>query len=108
ARNPAESRHVAACVSTAADVRIRTSPMNGSQGHGDLTPSPPVTELLLAWGGGDESAFDELVPLIHAELHRLARRHMRGERNHHTLQTTALVNEAFLRLTNLKRMRWQD
>jgi RNA polymerase sigma factor (TIGR02999 family) len=67
-----------------------------------------VTELLVAWGGGDESAFDQLVPLIHAELHRLARRHMRGERKHHTLQTTALVNEAFLRLTNLKRMRWQD
>jgi RNA polymerase sigma factor (TIGR02999 family) len=67
-----------------------------------------VTELLLAWGGGDESAFDQLVPLIHAELHRLARRHMRGERKHHTLQTTALVNEAFLRLINLKRVRWQD
>jgi len=64
--------------------------------------------LLLAWGGGDESAFDQLVPLIHAELHRLARRHMRGERKHHTLQTTALVNEAFLRLINVKRVRWQD
>ena len=67
-----------------------------------------MTELLLAWGGGDESAFDQLVPLIHAELHRLARRHMRGERKHHTLQTTALVNEAYLRLINLKRVRWQD
>jgi RNA polymerase sigma factor (TIGR02999 family) len=64
--------------------------------------------LLLAWGGGDESAFDQLVPLIHAELHRLARRHMRGERRHHTLQTTALLNEAFLRLINVKRVRWQD
>ena len=82
--------------------------MDGSHRHGHLPPSPPVTELLLAWGSGDESAFDELVPLIHAELHRLARRHMRGERKHHTLQTTALVNEAFLRLVNLKRVRWQD
>jgi RNA polymerase sigma factor (TIGR02999 family) len=82
--------------------------MDESHGPSDLSPSPPVTELLLAWGSGDESAFGELVPLIHAELHRLARRHMRGERQHHTLQTTALVNEAFLRLTNLKRMRWQD
>jgi RNA polymerase sigma-70 factor (ECF subfamily) len=70
--------------------------------------SPPVTELLLAWGGGDESAFDQLVPLIHAELHRLARRHMRSERKHHTLQPSALVNEAYLRLINLKRVRWQD
>jgi RNA polymerase sigma-70 factor (ECF subfamily) len=82
--------------------------MDGSHGRGHLPPSPPVTELLLAWGGGDESALDQLVPLIHAELHRLARRHMRGERKHHTLQTTALVNEAFLRLINLKRVRWQD
>jgi RNA polymerase sigma factor (TIGR02999 family) len=64
--------------------------------------------LLLAWGGGDESAFDQLVPLIHAELHRLARRHMRGERQHHTLQTTALLNEVFLRLIHVKRVRWQD
>jgi RNA polymerase sigma factor (TIGR02999 family) len=82
--------------------------MDELHGRSDLSPSPPVTELLLAWGRGNESAFGELVPLIHAELHRLARRHMRGERQHHTLQTTALVNEAFLRLTNLKRMRWQD
>jgi len=82
--------------------------MDGSHERGDLSPSPPVTELLLAWGDGDESAFDQLVPLIHAELHRVARRHMRGERKHHTLQTTALVNEAYLRLINLKRVRWQD
>ena len=97
-----------AFLSTTADVRIRTSLMDGSHGRSHLPASPPVTELLLAWGGGDESAFDRLVPLIHAELHRLARRHMRGERQEHTLQTTALVNEAFLRLINLKRVRWQD
>jgi RNA polymerase sigma factor (TIGR02999 family) len=70
--------------------------------------APPVTDLLLAWGRGDETAFDQLVPLVHAELHRLARRYMRGERAGHSLQTTMLVNEAYLRLVNLNRVRWQD
>jgi len=73
---------------------------NGSRAH--------VTELLLAWGSGDRSALDELVPVIHEELRRLARHQMRGERDNHTLQTTALVNEAFLRLVDLRRIRWQD
>ena len=73
---------------------------NGSRAH--------VTELLLAWGGGDRAALDELVPVIHEELRRLARHQMRGERDNHTLQTTALVNEAFLRLVDLRRIRWQD
>jgi RNA polymerase sigma-70 factor (ECF subfamily) len=73
---------------------------NGSRAH--------VTELLLAWGGGDRAALDELVPIIHEELRRLARHQMRGERDNHTLQTTALVNEAFLRLVDLRRIRWQD
>jgi hypothetical protein len=54
---------------------------------------PHVTELLLAWGSGDRSALDELVPIVHEELRRLARLQMRGERDNHTLQTTALVNE---------------
>src|SRR6476661_3665107 len=67
-----------------------------------------VTELLLAWGEGDRSALDDLVPLVHQELRRLARLQMRGERDNHTLQTTALVNEAFLRLIDLRRIRWQD
>ena len=67
-----------------------------------------VTELLLAWGRGDRSALDDLVPLVHQELRRLARLQMRGERDNHTLQTTALVNEAFLRLIDLRRIRWQD
>src|SRR4249920_2207444 len=69
---------------------------------------PHVTELLLAWGNGDRSALDDLVPLVHQELRRLARLQMRGERDNHTLQTTALVNEAFLRLIDLRRIRWQD
>ncbi|MEO5898339.1 MAG: sigma-70 family RNA polymerase sigma factor [Vicinamibacterales bacterium] len=75
------------------------------------SPTPPptqVTELLLAWSGGDDTAFDRLVPLVHEELHRLARRQMYGERDGHTLQTTALVNEAYLRLVDLTRIRWQD
>ena len=69
---------------------------------------PQVTELLLAWGRGDRSALDELVPVVHQELRRLARLQMRGERDNHTLQTTALVNEAFIRLVDLRRIRWQD
>ena len=67
-----------------------------------------VTELLLAWGNGDRSALDDLVPLVHQELRRLARLQMRGERDNHTLQTTALVNEAFIRLVDLRHIRWQD
>lgn len=67
-----------------------------------------VTELLLAWGKGDRSALDDLVPLVHQELRRLARLQMRGERDNHTLQTTALVNEAFVRLVDLRCIRWQD
>jgi RNA polymerase sigma factor (TIGR02999 family) len=69
---------------------------------------PHVTELLLAWGRGDRSALDALMPLVHQELRRLARLQMRSERDNHTLQTTALVNEAFLRLVDLRRIRWQD
>jgi RNA polymerase sigma factor (TIGR02999 family) len=69
---------------------------------------PDVTELLLAWGRGDESAFERLVPMVHAELRRLARIQMAGERPGHTLQTTALVNEAYLRLIDLSQVRWQD
>lgn len=77
-----------------------TRARNGSRPH--------VTELLLAWGSGDRSALDELVPIVHQELRRLARLQMRGERDNHTLQTTALVNEAFLRLVDLRRVQWQD
>jgi RNA polymerase sigma-70 factor (ECF subfamily) len=69
---------------------------------------PHVTDLLLAWGDGDRSALDELMPIVFQELRRLARLQMRGERDDHTLQTTALVNEAYLRLIDLRRIRWQD
>src|SRR6185436_20188142 len=70
--------------------------------------TPEVTELLLAWSNGDESALNRLVPLVHGELRRLARRLMAGEHVGHTLQTTALVNEAYLRLVDLRMMGWQD
>jgi RNA polymerase sigma factor (TIGR02999 family) len=67
-----------------------------------------VTELLRAWSDGDDGALERLTPLVAAELRRLARAHMRRERLGHTLQTTALMNEAFLRLTDARRIRWQD
>ena len=62
----------------------------------------------MAWGRGDRAAFDQLVPLVHDELRRLARRYMTGERPGHTLQTSALVNEAYLRLIDVKQVRWQN
>jgi RNA polymerase sigma factor (TIGR02999 family) len=70
--------------------------------------SEAVTELLRAWSGGDDGALDQLMPLVEAELRRLARAYMGRERRGHTLQTTALVNEAFLRLTDARSVRWQD
>lgn len=73
------------------------------------TPSPgAVTELLRAWSDGDDAALEQLIPLMEAELRRLARGYMGRERQGHTLQTTALVNEAFLRLTDARQIRWQD
>jgi RNA polymerase sigma-70 factor (ECF subfamily) len=71
-------------------------------------PSPTPTELLLAWERGDASAFDRLMPLVEDELRRLARRYMRREPVGHTLQPTALVNEAYLRLVEIKRVHWQN
>ncbi|MBC7931068.1 MAG: sigma-70 family RNA polymerase sigma factor [Rubrivivax sp.] len=70
--------------------------------------SHEVTELLVAWSDGDEAALERLAPLVHAELHRIARRYMGGERPGHTLQTTALVNEAYMRLIDWKNVRWQN
>ena len=67
-----------------------------------------VTQLLRAWGDGDQDALRALVPLVEAELRRLARRHMARERRDHTLQATALVNETFLRLTGAQSVPWQD
>ena len=67
-----------------------------------------ITELLVAWSDGDRAALDELVPLVHSELRRIARNYMRGERKGHTLQTTALINEAYVRLVDQKHVRWQN
>ena len=67
-----------------------------------------VTELLDAWSRGDKEALDKLMPLVYEELRRLARQHMRRERAGHTLQTTALVNEAYLRLVDQRRAQWQN
>ena len=67
-----------------------------------------VSVLLRAWSDGDPKALDQLTPIVYDELHRLARRYLRGERQDHSLQTTALVNEAYLRLVDHTRMQWQD
>jgi RNA polymerase sigma factor (TIGR02999 family) len=67
-----------------------------------------VTRLLIAWNEGDESALEKLVPQVYQELRRLARRQMRRERPDHTLQTTALINEAYLRLVDLRNVQWQN
>jgi len=74
-----------------------------------MTGSPnEVTELLLDWSNGNQAALDKLTPLVYEELHRLAHHHMRRERDDHTLQTSALVNEAYLRLINQRDVRWQN
>jgi hypothetical protein len=67
-----------------------------------------VTTLLQQWRGGNEAALRHLIPLVHDELRRIARRHMRGQPGGHTLQASALVNEAYLRLVNVQYDRWQD
>jgi len=71
-------------------------------------PPPNVTDLLAAWQGGDQTALDQLFPLVHQDLRRVARRYMAGERRGHVLQTTALVNEAYLRLVDWKNARWES
>jgi RNA polymerase sigma-70 factor, ECF subfamily len=70
--------------------------------------SHPVTQLLQDWGDGNQAARDELMPLVYEELHRQAHQYMRGERSGHTLQTSALVNEAFVKLVNQKNVHWQN
>jgi RNA polymerase sigma factor (TIGR02999 family) len=67
-----------------------------------------ITELLLSWGKGDKEALEHLIPLVSSELRRLARRYMAKERSGHTLQTSALINEAYLRLVNQQNVEWKD
>jgi RNA polymerase sigma-70 factor, ECF subfamily len=73
-----------------------------------ITASQDVTRLLVDWSNGDQAALDKLLPLVNDELRRLARRYMRRESPGHTLQTSALINEAFLRLIDQQRVRWQN
>jgi len=72
-----------------------------------LPPSHEVTALLLAWSGGDENALERLAPMVYEELHRTAHRYMAREQTGHTLQTTALVNEVYLRLVKAQDVNWQ-
>src|ERR1700732_3353888 len=77
----------------------------------DAAETPPCGEVsgwLRAWSDGDRTALDRLTPIVYNELHRLARRYMKGERPGHSLQATALVNEAYTRLVDYKRMKWQN
>lgn len=71
-------------------------------------PAAEVSGLLQAWTAGDQTALDQLAPIVYDELRRLARHYLRGERADHSLQATALVNEAYLRLVDYKRMRWEN
>jgi RNA polymerase sigma factor (TIGR02999 family) len=71
-------------------------------------PPPEITQLLHAWRGGDQLALERLTPVVYQELHRMAQRYMARERDGHTLQATALINEVYLRLVNVKEVQWQD
>ncbi len=74
-----------------------------------MTPSQnEVTKLLVDWGDGNQAALEELMPLVYGELHRIAHRRMGRERAGHTLQTSALVNEAFVRLVDQRRVKWRN
>ena len=73
-----------------------------------MSSPPDITALLVDWSNGDKSALDKLFPLVERELHRLAHSYMRNEKPGHTLQTTALMNEAYLRLVDQRNTRWQN
>jgi RNA polymerase sigma factor (TIGR02999 family) len=82
----------------------RTTP----EGSTEPPSTHEITQLLVAWNNGDPVALDRLMPLVHKELHRIARRYMAAERPGHILQTTALINEAYLRLIDWKNVEWQN
>lgn len=79
-----------------------------AEGSTDTPSTHEITQLLVAWNNGDAVALDQLMPLVHRELHRIARRYMAAERPGHILQTTALINEAYLRLIDWKNVAWQN
>jgi RNA polymerase sigma-70 factor, ECF subfamily len=82
--------------------------MAGAADGGGSNASAEATQLLRAWRGGDRSALDRLTPIVYQDLRRLAHRYLLGERAGHSLQTTALVNEAYMRLVDYRQMQWQD
>lgn len=84
--------------------------MPKTEGRATAAPAPPgeVTRLLLAWRQGDREALERLIPLVYGELHRMAERYLRRERPGHTLQPTAIINEAYLRLVGRQGVDWQD
>jgi len=73
-----------------------------------MSPTENVTQLLMKWSEGDETALEQLMPLVYSELRRLASNYLRRERQNHTLQPTALVNEAYLKLVDQRKPRWQN
>jgi RNA polymerase sigma factor (TIGR02999 family) len=79
-----------------------------SLGRQAVERSPDITQLSIAWGGGDFAAMEQLAPVLQQDLHRVAARHLAAEGRGHILQTTALANEVYLRLIDWKKMRWQN
>jgi RNA polymerase sigma factor (TIGR02999 family) len=82
--------------------------MEASEARLDVSSTHEVTQLLKAWSLGDDQALEKLTPLVYRQLHQIAQRYMAGERAGHPLQTTALVNEAYLRLVDCGKVKWQD
>jgi len=82
--------------------------MGGVPDNSGLVSTHHVTQLLQAWGAGDEKALEKLMPLVYNELHRLAQRYMASEQTSHPLQTTALVHEVYLRLVGIQNLDWQN
>jgi len=82
--------------------------MGGVPDNSGLVSTHHVTQLLQAWGAGDEKALEKLMPLVYNELHRLAQRYMASEQTGHPLQTTALVHEVYLRLVGIQNLDWQN
>src|SRR5215471_14305304 len=89
---------------------VSTRRMAKTEDRAGAAPPPPgeVTRLLLAWRRGDQEALERLIPLVYEELHRMAERYLRRERRGHTLQPTAIVNEAYLRLLGRRSSDWQN
>ena len=77
-------------------------------GYMQQSSTHEVTGLLRAWSGGDQGAIEKLTPLVYEQLHRIAQRYMAAERSDHTLQATALIHEVYLRLVDVREIKWQD